>query len=315
MLVFKKKHIENICHLLQARTEGIWGYRLRLSKRHDYYNLVAKYLNLEGELHRARLSKRKPRDFDPSLPPLLEIHLSKSLLIKSVGEKVPDLLHKDRAYFKGLTLGELLTKRSVETWEELRRNFLRRAPFELGTALEYKVNGWLYYSCFCYVAQLADGTIRIRSFEKDHSQEAHLLMREMGISLHSESIRSMFPELEESGHKESMEKIRMNKIVRYIEDHASQPLPGIKELAHRFNINEKKLNKKFKKLVGRTPYAYYMDCKLERAMNLLRTTNLGIDGVCESVGYHSRSGFYRAFKRKFGMNPGEVKREESPPET
>lgn len=312
MLVFKKKHIENICHLLQARTEGIWGYRLRLSKRHEYYNLVARYLNLEGELHRARLSKQKPRDYDPLLPSLLEIHLSKSLLIKSVGAKVPGLLHKDPAYFKGLTLGELLTRKSVGTWEELRRNFLRRAPFELGTALAYKVNGWLYYSCYCYVAQLADGTIRIRSFEKDHSQEALELMREMGFSPQPEVLRSLFPVPGELGQKEYQEKIRMGKIVRFIEDHVFQPLPGIKELAHRFNINEKKLNKKFKKLVGRTPYAFYMDCKLERAMHLLRTTDLGIDGVCESVGYHSRSGFYRAFKRKFGMNPGEVKREVGP---
>ncbi|SFW76331.1 AraC-type DNA-binding protein [Sinomicrobium oceani] len=312
MLIFKEEHIENICHVLHARAEGAMGYRLRLSKRHDYYNLVARYMNLVGDVHQAKLIKRKPRVVDPSSPPLLEIHLSKSLLIKTVGAKVSGLLHKDPDYFKGLTLGELLTKRSVETWEELRRNFLRRAPFELGTALEYKVNRWLYYSCFCYVTQLADGTIRITSFEKDRSHEARELMREMGISPQPEVLRSLFPGPGELGQKEYQEKIRMDKIVRFIEDHASQPLPGIKELAHRFNINEKKLNKRFKDIVGLTPYAYYMDCKLDRAMNLLRTTALDIDGVCESVGYHSRSGFYRAFKRKFGLNPGEVKREVGP---
>lgn len=44
-------------------------------------------------------------------------------------------------------------------------------------------------------------------------------------------------------------------------------------------------------------------------MELLVTTQLTIEEVIASVGYNSRSGFYAAFKRKYGVSPGSVQRE------
>jgi AraC family transcriptional regulator, activator of mtrCDE len=55
------------------------------------------------------------------------------------------------------------------------------------------------------------------------------------------------------------------------------------------------------------PVAYLADLRLDLAQRKLSATSLPVAAVAVEVGYKSESAFSRAFLRRFGMRPGEVR--------
>jgi AraC-like DNA-binding protein len=54
---------------------------------------------------------------------------------------------------------------------------------------------------------------------------------------------------------------------------------------------------------GETPHRYLQRRRVERAMALLRTTDLGVQDVCVAVGWSSLATFTRSFRRIVGVTP------------
>jgi AraC family transcriptional regulator len=61
----------------------------------------------------------------------------------------------------------------------------------------------------------------------------------------------------------------------------------------------------FKDLTGKTPYDYYMDIKMVKAMNYLRTRRYSITEICFLLGFSSHSHFSSVFRRRVGVTPKE----------
>ncbi|WP_268223896.1 helix-turn-helix domain-containing protein [Sinomicrobium oceani] len=314
MIIFTEEHLENIWRVCHGLAEKAYGYRLEVSKGHEYYNLTARYLNLIGEVHQVRGAQRDILDNDPTVPALLDFRMSRGYQVLSVNAPAAQLLYREPDHLQGMSFRDLLTEPSLKTWNDLKTGFLGGTPIEFATALQFKVNRGLSYNSFCYVSHLADGTVRVSSSERDRTGKSHGLMRAFGIPPRPGFVRSGFPFLE-SGYRQEREREFMDRIIRYLDDRDTLAIPNIRAMSHDLSINEKKLNKLFKKTVGLTPYAFYKERRLERAMELLVDGTKEIDEIRTALGYSSRSGFYRAFKDRFGLNPGEVKRAERPPES
>lgn len=60
---------------------------------------------------------------------------------------------------------------------------------------------------------------------------------------------------------------------------------------------------KFKAVMGVTPMTYLADWRLQTSLKLLADPSRSIQQVAEKSGYHSNSGFTRAFHEKFGIAP------------
>jgi AraC-like DNA-binding protein len=54
---------------------------------------------------------------------------------------------------------------------------------------------------------------------------------------------------------------------------------------------------------GETPHRYLQRRRVERAMALLRTTDLSVQEVCVAVGWSSLATFTRTFRRLVGVTP------------
>ncbi len=63
-----------------------------------------------------------------------------------------------------------------------------------------------------------------------------------------------------------------------------------------------------KKHLGVTLSEYGKSFILQRAANLLSTTNKGIGDICQELGYSNRNYFNTIFKNKYGMTPSEYKK-------
>lgn len=93
----------------------------------------------------------------------------------------------------------------------------------------------------------------------------------------------------------------------YLLQHAMQP-PSLIELARISGINEFKLKQGFKEMYDNTVFGYLSDYKLNEARERLLAGDGEIKQIADELGYSSVQHFSGAFRKKFGMPPGKLKR-------
>lgn len=104
-----------------------------------------------------------------------------------------------------------------------------------------------------------------------------------------------------------IDKERILYARQYLVQHALQP-PSLAELAKVAGINEFKLKQGFKQVFNTTVFGYLSDYKLHQAKELLLQGHTAIKEVADNLGYSSVQHFSHAFRKKFGVTPGNVKK-------
>jgi AraC family transcriptional activator of mtrCDE len=79
------------------------------------------------------------------------------------------------------------------------------------------------------------------------------------------------------------------------------------ELAACAHASRASVVRMFRRGTQQSPLAYLADLRLELAQRKLSATSLPVATIAVEVGYKSESAFSRAFQRRFGMRPGEVR--------
>ena len=87
----------------------------------------------------------------------------------------------------------------------------------------------------------------------------------------------------------------------------AQPL-DVEALARGAHMSAGHLSREFKRAYGETPYAYLMTRRIERAMALLRDSDLSVTDVCFKVGCSSLGTFSTRFAELVGMPPTEYRK-------
>lgn len=94
-----------------------------------------------------------------------------------------------------------------------------------------------------------------------------------------------------------VEKVRVILDAQFLEP------PSINKLAREVGVNEAKLMHLFKHHVGETIFNYTQRLKMERAKELLETSDISVTEIAFEVGYEYSSNFTTAFRRHFGVTP------------
>ena len=103
---------------------------------------------------------------------------------------------------------------------------------------------------------------------------------------------------------------RLIDIFGYIKENLAGDLSN-KKLANVANVSEDYVGQYFKMLTGINPQDYIEYQRMERAVNLLRTTKKSIREIGTDVGYKDTAYFCRRFKMMFGIPAGKMRRRES----
>lgn len=102
--------------------------------------------------------------------------------------------------------------------------------------------------------------------------------------------------------RDDMESLRLAKEILQ-RDYLHPPtLAGLSRI---ICLNEFKLKKGFKELFGYTVHAYVIEQRMQRAQQLLEHGNMTVSEAASRVGYVNVSHFSAAFRKKFGVRPGE----------
>ncbi len=103
---------------------------------------------------------------------------------------------------------------------------------------------------------------------------------------------------------------RLRRVRDRIDREYAQPL-DVEALARGAHMSAGHFSRQFKQAYGETPYSYLMTRRIERAMALLRRSDLSVTEVCFEVGCSSLGTFSSRFAELVGMPPSTYRREQA----
>jgi len=98
------------------------------------------------------------------------------------------------------------------------------------------------------------------------------------------------------------ELVLLRQVRDRIDREYAQPL-DVEALARGVHLSAGHLSRRFRAEFGESPYSYLMTRRIERAMVLLRTTDLAVTEVCFAVGSSSLGTFSTRFRELVGVPP------------
>lgn len=130
--------------------------------------------------------------------------------------------------------------------------------------------------------------------------------RELAELLRS-AIKGLKPQIDE-GQKNNAVHMpeRMQKVIAYINDNLANPITR-EGICQELFISESYLSRTFTKEMGMPLFDYITECRINKAKELLRSTDLTVTAVCTQVGYNYAAYFTKIFKEKTGMTPNQYR--------
>jgi len=98
------------------------------------------------------------------------------------------------------------------------------------------------------------------------------------------------------------EAVRFERIVGFIRENLNEDI-SIETLCNIGAVSRSTLRRIFKKSTGKSPYAWILDARLERARYLLRTTTVSVVQISQQTGFQDPSYFIRIFGKREGIPP------------
>ena len=83
------------------------------------------------------------------------------------------------------------------------------------------------------------------------------------------------------------------------------------ELASQFHYNTTYLSRMFKEETGQSFSSMLREYKLRKAAELLTSTKLSLEDICQDIGYQDVTQFIRNFKKQYGLTPGQFRQKNS----
>ncbi|MCO6487986.1 MAG: response regulator [Phaeodactylibacter sp.] len=140
-----------------------------------------------------------------------------------------------------------------------------------------------------------------------------LLVRIGKLIEKQERLRQFFSKgaLLSSGREEeaAMENAFLQKIRSLVEEDISNQELSIAGLCEAAHLSHTQVYRKLKALTGRTPSQFIRSIRLDKARELLHSTDLNVSEIAYEVGYNDPNYFSRSFQQEFGVPPSSLRKD------
>ncbi|MFW5710034.1 MAG: helix-turn-helix domain-containing protein [Bacteroidota bacterium] len=99
----------------------------------------------------------------------------------------------------------------------------------------------------------------------------------------------------------------IDKLKKYVHNHINRTIT-LDELSREFRLSCTALNEKVKSATGYSPINFVISVRLEKAKQLLISTNITITCIAHDCGFYSSQYFADTFKKWNGMSPGRFRK-------
>ena len=106
--------------------------------------------------------------------------------------------------------------------------------------------------------------------------------------------------------QESQKSELVEQVIEYLERHYTEEL-NLNDIANEFFIAPNYLYKKFKEKKDMTVMQYLENIRMNKAVELLKNTNISVTMVAGMTGYNDSNYFSRIFKKNYGISPREFR--------
>jgi AraC family transcriptional regulator len=106
--------------------------------------------------------------------------------------------------------------------------------------------------------------------------------------------------------KSGLTRLRLNRALDYIQAHLDGEIHLV-DLAGAVGLSPFHFAKLFKQSTGSTPHQYVLQRRLERATELLRSTELSLSEVALECGFADQSHFANLFRRFMGVTASQFR--------
>lgn len=100
---------------------------------------------------------------------------------------------------------------------------------------------------------------------------------------------------------------RLQQAVTMMEEQLEEPL-RTQNIARELSISTRQLERLFNKSLGVSPKRHLVEMRLDRSHRLLLQTDMPVTEAAIASGFQSSSSFSKAFRRRFGQSPHELRR-------
>lgn len=138
--------------------------------------------------------------------------------------------------------------------------------------------------------------------------ESDLLARAEVNCLLSGMLRSMLESLYRTDSEENRSHREVQLLTKYIHDHMSENI-GMAEFEKITHYSKYYLIHLFRQQMGVPPYRYLHQCRIQRAQELLRSTNDSVSEIAAQVGYMDSVSLIRHFQSIVGATPAKYRKE------
>lgn len=117
--------------------------------------------------------------------------------------------------------------------------------------------------------------------------------------------RSTTTDAAETPNITTMDEDLLKKVRQAIEDHMADYEYGVEQLSQDILMSRSQLFRKLKALTGYSPFELIKNARLQKARQLLQTTDENIQQICFQVGFNYPNYFSKCYKEYFGIMPSE----------
>ncbi|MBI3647736.1 MAG: helix-turn-helix transcriptional regulator [Actinobacteria bacterium] len=100
---------------------------------------------------------------------------------------------------------------------------------------------------------------------------------------------------------------KIGQVQAYLQQNLDRDV-DLRAIAREAALSPYYFSRQFTAYVGMPPYRYLIGLRIQRAVELLRDTELSITEICSRVGFNSLSHFATTFRRHTGLAPSAYRR-------
>jgi len=117
----------------------------------------------------------------------------------------------------------------------------------------------------------------------------------------------MVQQCPDEGVLATMNDARLSRALQFIHQNPQAEI-DLDKLARIAGMSRTSFATRFRQVMGTPPASYLTEWRMLQARQLLLRTSLTMSEIMQRVGYGSEAALVRAFKRRFGVTPGKLRR-------
>lgn len=142
----------------------------------------------------------------------------------------------------------------------------------------------------------------------DHSSIYHTVLEKETLGEIENELYTLCHSIIDYRYKLASENNYIQRVLRYIEDHYTDPNLDINKIADDIGISYSYIRKLIKEETGNSAIHYINHLRIQASKEMLKGTQLKVKDIALAVGYNTDQSYSRYFKKFEDMTPGEYRK-------